>query len=107
MGTTARIYLMLDFIPYGGHKDVLKKLGHFYVVGLPYGLFGAVLILIALCIALQVTLTNNAIVGCIMGSVLIFLSIVFACSWIWADRKLCVVLKLCLSNMNPQSIHST
>lgn len=78
----------MDLIPSGGHKIAIQKWGYFYLVGLPYLMFGGILVLVALSIALQATLTNNLPVGVTIGCIILAFSIGFGRKWMWADAKL-------------------
>ena len=99
VGSTARTYILMDLIPHGGHKRAIRMWGHFYLIGLPYLTFGGILILIALCIALQVTLTNNKPTGVTVGCIIVALSLVFSVMWIWADAKFGETLKSMLPDV--------
>ena len=98
VGSTARTYILMDLIPRGGHKRAIQMWGHFYLVGLPYLTFGGILVLVALSIALQITLTNNTSVGVTVGFIIVALSLAFSAMWIWADAKLGETLKSMLSD---------
>ena len=107
MGTTARTTLLLDLIPYGGHKHAIKALGHTYIVALPYVMFALVMIMIGFCVLLQATLTNSAAVGSLIGGCLLLLSIYFLKVWVWADRTLGATLKMMVNKRKPSEEDET
>lgn len=79
-------------IPVGGHRAMIERLTHGYIVGLPYFLFGTILVLIGISVALQATLTNNKYAGALVGCFLLALVIRFICYWVWADAQLILAL---------------
>lgn len=93
VGTTTRTYLLLDMIPLGGHRAMIRRLTHFYIVGLPYFLFGVILVLIGFSIALQATLNNGVLAGSLVGGFLLILTLLFIWYWVWADKQLMKALE--------------
>lgn len=53
---------------------MIEYLRHCHIVGLPYLLFGIILVMIGFSIALQVTLNNDRIAGCLVAGFLLVLT---------------------------------
>lgn len=80
---------------------------HFYIVGLPYFLFGVILVLIGFSIALQATLNNGIFAGSFVGGFLLILTFIFIYLWIRADKKLMKTLEelpLPSANESPAAV---
>lgn len=102
VGTTARTALLLNLIPYGGHKTAIRAWGHMYVVVLPYVMFAIILIMIGLSVMLQATLTSSAAVGSSIGVSLLLLSAAFFKVWVWADVVLGETLEAMVIKRQPK-----